>query len=154
MRCTKRYTSAHLILLSSGLLFLFAACGSNTTPGGEDASVLAAAPIQSTQLPLKFACNDSPAVGFYFLDRGTHARVCVQTAPGAALTITVKFCNGAPDPSRELKGTVHPDSNGYYEWNWKPQPDCKGGYVWRGEAIVKAQLHGQSTSLSTSFFGD
>ncbi len=154
MRCSRCYISAKVILLGSSLLFLLAACGPNTSIGGGDTSDPPATPKPRTPLTLDFRCNDSGAGGFYFLNRGTHARVCVQTAPGAALTIIVRFCNGAPDPSSELKGTVYADSKGYYEWNWKPQPDCKGGYVWRGEAIVKAQLHGQSTSLSTSFFGD
>src|SRR5437868_647920 len=126
MECSRHRSSTIVGLLGCGLLLLLAACGPNTPPEGGDSNALPATHNQTSPLMLDFRCNDSRAGGFYVDRIGTRARVCVQTAPEAALTITVRFCNGAPDPSRELKGAVHADSKGYYEWNWKPQPDCKG----------------------------
>ena len=154
MRDHNRSYISTLAFLGGSLLLLLAACGPNTTPGGGQIADLSATPKKAPPLTLNFRCNDSLAGGFYVDRIGTHARVCVQTAPGAALTITVRFCNGAPDPSSELKRTAYADSKGYYEWNWTPQPDCKGRPIWKGEAVVKAQLHGHTTSLSASFFAD
>ncbi len=154
MQCSMRHSSAIVGLLACGLLLLVAACGPNSNLGGGDTSDPPATHKPKIPLTLDFRCNDSGAGGFYVDRIGTHARVCVQTAPGAALTITVRFCNGAPDASSELKGTVYANSKGYHEWNWKPQPDCKGRLIWKGDAVVRAQLDGQSTSLSTSFFAD
>lgn len=165
----KRFSFTIVALLGVSLLLLFAACGSPTTPGGSNSTSITATPTtpgegssanitatptRTTPLTLEIRCHDSTAGGFYVLGGGTHGRVCVQTAPGAVLTITVRFCNGAPDPSSELKRTVYADSKGYYEWNWTPEPDCKGRPIWKGDVVVKAQLHGQTTSLSASFFAD
>ncbi len=155
----KHFSFTIVALLGTSLLLLFAACGSPTTPGeGNSANFTPTpttpTPTRAAPLTLEIRCHDSGAGGFYVLGGGTHGRVCVQTSPGAALTIAVRFCNGAPDPSSELKGTVYADSKGYYEWIWTPQPDCKGRPIWKGEAVVKAQLHGHTTSLSASFFAD
>jgi len=153
----KHFSFTIVALLGTSLLLLFAACsspGSPTTPGEGNSANFTPTPTQVTPLTLEIRCHDSGAGGFYVLGGGTHGRVCVQTAPGAVLTITVRFCNGAPDPSSELKRTVYADSKGYYEWNWTPQPDCKERPIWKGDVVVKAQLHGHTTSLSASFFAD
>lgn len=147
---TDRSLPTMLVLLSCILLFIFAACGTNT-PTGAATPANTVTSSRTVPLTLRFWCNDNPGGGFFVI--ASRARVCVQTAPGAALTITVKFCNGTPDPSSELKGTVNADSRGYYEWNWSPRTDCKG-FIWRGGADVTARLKGQSTSVTTSFFGD
>ena len=145
-------TSVVLTLLGGCLLFLIAGCGSNSNTGGDENIHLTTTPTEPLPLTLTFKCRDNPAGGFYV--NRSNAQVCVQTAPGAALTITVKFCNGAADPSSELKGTVYANNQGYYEWSWKPQPDCKSAHIWKGDVVVMAKLHGQSKSFMTSFFGD
>ncbi len=150
-KCSHRSLSTMLASLSCILLFALAACGTNTPTEGAATPAHTATSSRAAPLTLKFWCNDNPGGGFFVI--ASRARVCVQTAPGAALTITVKFCNGTPDPSSELRGTVNADSRGYYEWNWPPRTDCKG-FIWRGEADVTARLNGQSTSGATSFFGD
>jgi hypothetical protein len=152
MRC---YRSMHLTtwsLLSCSLWLLVAACGTNNSREYTDTTASQTPAPHEAPLTLVFRCNDSRAGGFYV--NNSQARICVQTAPHATLTITVHFCNGAADPSDELKGSVKADSTGYYEWSWKPQADCKGRPIWKGDAEVKAQLGGQQTSLSTSFFRD
>jgi hypothetical protein len=156
MRHNRCYRAPLLALLGSGIVLLLAACGPNIPQGGSSTGAPPATSPQTAQthaLTLEFRCHGG-AGGFYVDRLGTQARVCVQTAPGAALTITVSFCKGAPDPSSELKGTVYADSAGYYEWNWKPRPDCQGRLIYEGEAVVHAQLNGQKASLSTSFYGD
>ena len=140
------------VFLGGSLLLILTTCGSNNATGDGEMKNLTPTSTQRAPLSLDFKCNDNPAGGFYV--NSSYGRVCVQTAPGAALTIIVRFCNGALDPSNELKGTVYANSQGYYEWNWKPQPDCKGHPIWKGDVVVKAQLHGQSASFTTSFFGD
>ncbi len=152
MRECKRSCFSTWVFLGGSLLLLLTACGSNNTTGGGQTNDPTPTSGQRTPLSLDFICHDNPAGGFYV--NRSYGRVCVQTAPGAALTIAVKFCNGAPDPSNELKGTVYADSQGYYEWNWKPQPDCQGHPIWKGDVVVHAQLRGQSASFTTSFFGD
>src|SRR6266567_2994563 len=135
-------------LLSCSLWVLVAACGTNNSREPADTAAFQTPSSHAAPLTLDFRCHDSRAGGFYV--NTSQARVCVQTAPSAMLTITVRFCNGAADPSDELKGSVKADSTGYYEWNWKPQPDCKGHPIWKGDVEVKAHLDGQTTSLSTS----
>ncbi len=152
MRYNRCFSAVLLAFLSGSLLLVSTACGTNTGAGSGANADLSTKPAQTTPLALDFKCRENPAGGFYV--NNVQGRVCVQTAPGAALTITVRFCNGAPDPSSELKGTVYADSKGYYEWTWKPRPDCKTAHIWKGDAVVQATLHGQSMSFTTSFFGD
>src|ERR1700736_4771070 len=92
-------TSIVLALLGGSLLLLSAGCGSNSSTGGDEKNHLTTTPAEATTLTLNFRCRDNPAGGFYV--NRSNGRVCVQTAPGAALTITVRFCNGAADPSSE-----------------------------------------------------
>jgi hypothetical protein len=149
------YRSLHLIiwsLLSCSLWLLVAACGMNNSKESADTAASQTPSSHVVPLTLDFRCHDSRAGGFYV--NNSQARVCVQTAPHATLTITARFCNGAVDPSNELKGSVQADSTGYYEWQWTPQPACKGRPIWKGDVEVKAQLNGQATSRSTSFFRD
>src|SRR5579872_5533357 len=105
MRNHSRRFSLVTAFLVGGLLCLSTACGTNnnTRAGGSENSGLSGTPPRATALTLNFKCRENPAGGFYV--NSAQGRVCVQTAPGAALTITVRFCNGAPDPSNELKGT-------------------------------------------------
>lgn len=152
MNCN-RWVALGAAFLVGSFLLLSSACGTNSTgAGGSENAGLAGTPTRVTVLTLHFKCRENPAGGFYV--NASQGRVCVQTAPGAALTITVSFCNGAPDPSNELKGTVYANSEGYYEWIWKPRPDCKTAHIWKGDAVVKATLGGQSINATASFFGD
>lgn len=73
--------------------------------------------------------------------------VAVHTLPGAALTISVKYCSGHYADSSELKGTQYADASGDNIWTWKPATTCHG-LAW---AYVTASLNGQSASNSTSF---
>jgi hypothetical protein len=78
-----------------------------------------------------------------------HGKVCAQTAANATLSIQVSYCNGKLDPSQALQGTVTANANGFYEWNWTPQPDCKGQPIWAWKVTVIAQLNGQTANATS-----
>lgn len=162
-----RYHRLMYGLLGSCLLLLLAACGS--TPGSSPVSaptgtlnpgltatpLVTATPIptQTAKLTVTFGCKTGVKEGF-FADQ-SHAFACARTLPGAALTISVSYCNGNSDQSNRLKGTFTADSTGYYEWDWKPQAPCQNGSAyWRGKAIVTASLGGQTASGESVFQAD
>jgi len=62
------------------------------------------------------------------------------------LKIQVNFCQGKPDPSSILQKKATADANGFYEWDWTPQPDCKGRPIWAEKVVVMAVFHGQTAS--------
>jgi hypothetical protein len=72
--------------------------------------------------------------------------VCVHTAPGAALTITVTYCSGRPAKSSSL-GPATADSAGNHTWTWTPQTNCKG----QATADVSASLNGDYAVASQQF---
>ena len=141
-------------LLGSGLLLLLAACGSpaGANPVSTPPSLVTATPVptQAPKLTVTFDCKTGVKEGF-FADQ-SHAFACVRTLPGAALTISVSYCNGKSDQSSRLKGTFAADSTGYYEWDWKPQAPCQHGPAyWSGKALVTARLNGHTASGEAVF---
>lgn len=73
--------------------------------------------------------------------------VAVHTLPGAALTISVKYCSGRYATSESLKGTQYANAAGDNIWTWDPETTCTG----TATAYVTASLNGQSASNSVSF---
>src|SRR5882724_7772383 len=75
------------------LVFLLAACESATMTGpGNSTSTVTSAPIltaPAAKLVLTFACQGD------FTPSSRHENVCVQTLPGASLTIKVTYCMGS-----------------------------------------------------------
>jgi hypothetical protein len=94
-------------------------------------------------LTLTLACS-GPKAQDGFSVSGSHARVCVYTAPGASLTIKVSFCNGQPDPSSALQGTFIASASGFYSWSWTPRASCLSAW----SVAVTARLNGQSAAIS------
>ena len=157
--------SRRFLSLLSGccLLVLLSACGSSgipdtTTGSGTSPTV----PVKATTLPtttptklvtptskltVTITCGGTKQDG-YGLDVA-HGKVCAQTLPGANLSIQVVYCNGKPDPSGVLQGSVTADANGFHQWNWTPQPDCKGQSIWGWTVTVTAQLNGQTATASS-----
>jgi len=153
------------LLLAGGLAVLLGACGSNATSGTTTAAgtSLTATTTQATTVPTSTA---SPAkavtpptkLNVAIVCGGTkqngygvdviHGKVCAQTMPGATLAIQVIYCAGKPDPSSVLQGGVTADAKGFYQWNWTPQPDCKGQPIWEWKVTVTAQLNGQTATAS------
>jgi hypothetical protein len=150
-----QYRHLLLFLLGSCFLFLFTACGSNTsassaTTARPTTTAVARVPpttvlAQTPKLIITFGCNGARKEGFY-ADQ-SHAFACVHTLPGAALTISVSYCNGDLDQSSDLKGTFMADRTGFYEWDWKPKARCSNGPAfWSGKASVIARLVGQTVT--------
>ncbi|MEO8953210.1 MAG: hypothetical protein ABI396_04010 [Ktedonobacteraceae bacterium] len=48
--------------------------------------------------------------------------------------------------SAVLQKSATADANGFYEWDWTPQPDCKGQPIWAEKVMVMALFHGQTAS--------
>ena len=143
------------------LVFLLAACGTVTKTGAGNSLPTATsypsptattqASTPTVQLVLTFVCEQDFVSG----DQN-HERVCVQTLPGAALTITVTYCTGSVDESPALKGAFTADQSGYYEWGWKPEATCQGNPpgsngFWKGNAEVTASLGGQTITSDETY---
>jgi hypothetical protein len=71
--------------------------------------------------------------------------VCAHTHPGAALTITVTYCDGKK--ASGLGGTALADAAGNYTWRWKVQTHCAGPAV----ARVTATWNGQTVTTTATF---
>jgi hypothetical protein len=89
-------------------------------------------------LAIRITCAD--AVDFH------GGEVCVQTHPGAQLTITVTYCSGKMAKSASL-GPATADANGSHRWTWVPDTTCKG----TATASVSADWNGQSAFDSKTF---
>jgi hypothetical protein len=63
------------------------------------------------------------------------------------LTITVTYCNGHTESSKDLSGTFQADNTGVHTWHWRANTQCKGPAT----ALVQAALNGQTASASDSF---
>ena len=102
-------------------------------------------PTLNGPLTLVLACSGPKAQDGMSVSN-TQAKACVYTSAGASLTITASFCNGKPDPSSALQGTFTANGNGFYEWNWTPDPSCRPISSW--SVSVSARMAGQSASVS------
>lgn len=155
---SRHYYQTLLVLLGGSLLFLFAACGSNTptttvpktTPTATSqttpATTPTTVPTQTVQLDIKFSCT-GPKDGVT-IENG-RGKVCVRTQPGAALTITVKYCNTFPDTSSALQGTAIADLNGFHEWDWSTPTTCGNQPIWKIETSVTATFLGQTKTITS-----
>lgn len=77
--------------------------------------------------------------------RGT-GQVCVHTQPQAALSITVRYCDGST--AKGLHGSVTADASGNYTWSWPLRTSsCAGSAT----ATVTATWNGQSLTQSDTF---
>jgi len=152
---TLKFSRRLLYLLLGGLAVLLGACDSHTTGGsttGASTSPTATATqvtVASTstaappKLTVAITCGGTKKNG-YGIDVN-HGKVCAETLPGATLTIQVFYC-GKLDPSGVLQGSVTADANGFYQWNWTPQPDCQGQSITGWQVLVTAQLNSQTAN--------
>lgn len=76
--------------------------------------------------------------------RGT-GKVCVQTQPSAALSISVRYCDG--NDAKGLRGAATADSSGAYTWTWPVRTSCAGAAT----ATVTAQWRGKTVKASQTF---
>ena len=164
LQFSRRFLS---LLLGVFLAVLLVACGSSvgtgtTTSSGTSPTATAtqatpfptatvtASPTHVVTPPAKLtvaiACGGTKQNG-YGVDV-IHGKVCAQTLANATLSIQVNYCDGKPDPSPILQRTVTANTDGFYEWNWTPQPDCKGQPIWSWKVTVTAHLNGQTATES------
>lgn len=109
----------------------------------------ATATLRSRPVPTPTAPPATAAITFTCAQAVDHAygRVCVHTAPGAALTIVVRYCSGYRAVSHSLRGTSYADGSGNHTWTWTPDTKCRGPAT----ATVTASLHGASVAAVKSF---
>lgn len=118
------------------------AAGSTGTPTvlptGTPDSQSAPTPTSSTpSISLTFTCASGTL-------RGT-GQVCIHTLPQAALTITVRYCDGTT--ARGLRGNAFADTSGNYTWTWSVRTSCAG----TATATVTAKWNGQSITSADPF---
>lgn len=101
------------------------------TPGGT------AAPVALT---VTFTCASGAA--------GRAGKVCVRTAPHAALSLTVRYCDGSNAKGKIFHSVSYADSGGNNTWSWNvPSGACIGAAT----ATVTAQLAGHTISQRDTF---
>ena len=75
----------------------------------------------------------------------SYAKVCVHTASGATVSISVTYCSGQPPKSKLPDRTT--DAKGNASWQWTPQTSCRGNT----DVFIYAYKGDLSGSASTSF---
>lgn len=95
------------------------ATATDIPPTPTDTPIPQPQPPVSAQLFVHFTCADAT----------DHAsgEVCVNTQPGASLSIKVVYsCTGRAASSTSLQGTRTADGAGNYVWTWTPDTVCQG----------------------------
>lgn len=116
------------------------AAGSTSTPTLQPTGTAGAlsTPTGSAQpISLTFTCASGTLRGI--------GKVCIHTQPQAALTITVRYCDGTT--AKGLRGNVFANSSGNYTWTWLVRTSCAG----TATATVTAKWNGQSITSADSF---
>lgn len=90
-----------------------------------------------TQLTLTFTCASGSIHGT--------GQVCVQTQPGASLSLAVRYCDGST--AKGLHDGATADGSGNYTWTWLVRTSCAGPAT----AAVTANWNGQSLTQSDTF---
>ena len=90
-------------------------------------------------LTIAFTCASGTA--------GGAGRVCVRTLPHAALSLTVRYCDGSYAKGKAFHGASYADGGGNYTWRWNVNTSCLGAAT----ATVTARSAGQTLTQSTTF---
>lgn len=78
---------------------------------------------------------------------GGDGQVCIHTAPNAAVSLAVKYCDGSFAKGKGLHGSAYTDSSGNYTWRWNITTSCAGTTT----ATVTAKSAGQTITQDTTF---
>lgn len=100
------------------------------------------APVRNTPAPafsIAFTCASGVIFG-----RGM---VCIHTRPDAAVSLSVRYCDGSYAGGKDLRGNAHADGSGNYTWRWIVITSCAG----KATATVTAKSSGQTVTKSTTF---
>jgi hypothetical protein len=163
MKSNKFYRHFLGLLLVGCLAVVLGACGSaagsgTTTGAGTPLTATGATTVPTVTASPTRIVTPPPHLNVTIACAGTkqngygvdviHGKVCAQTLANATLSIQVIYCNGKPDPGHVLQGTVTANANGFYAWNWTPQPDCKGQPIWAWKVTITALLNGQTANAT------
>jgi hypothetical protein len=141
--------SSFALRATAGLVTTDAASGAHGAANqSSTASVLATVTPHPTSQPTQTSAPLPPlTLAFTCASgkiRGT-GQVCVHTLPGAALSLTVRYCDGST--AKGLHGSATADGSGNYTWSWPVRPTCPGSAT----ATVTAKANGQSLTASDTF---
>lgn len=144
------------LALSNALRPHTSALGAASHPGGQTTSATdatptaaratataTAAPASNTQAPPTFTVAFTCASGVI----GGTGQVCVHTQPNAALSLSVRYCDGNYAKGKGLHGAVYANGSGDFTWNWDVSTSCAGNAT----ATVTARSSGQTVTASTTF---
>lgn len=145
-----------LIVLHAVLPSLAPHTGQGTPSAGRAAngvvSSTAATPTPATS-PTATSAGNTPAPSFTVAFTcasgaiGGRGMVCVHTRPNAALSLSVRYCDGNYAKGKGFHGATSADSNGNYTWRWDVSTNCAGVAT----ATVTAKSSGQTVIQSTTF---
>lgn len=112
----------------------------HATPGATtNATAVPSNTQPPTPLTLAFTCASGVA--------GGTGKICVHTLPNAALTLTVRYCDGSYARGKPFHGASYADHSGNYTWTWTVTTTCVGATT----ATVTAKSAGQTATQSTTF---
>lgn len=90
-------------------------------------------------LTMTFTCASGAA--------GGTGQLCVHTLPNAALSLTVRYCDGTYAKGKAFHGFTYADGSGNYTWRWSVTTTCVGAAT----ATVTATSAGQTVTQHTTF---
>lgn len=141
-------------VLAGALRSHMPSAGIGGSPGGDAQSIIGSPTIAhltptvtqtpeiSTPIPpftLAFTCAGGTV--------GGTGQVCVHTAPHAALSLTVRYCDGNSAKGKGFHGATYADASGNYTWRWDLSSNCVGP----ASATVVAKSAGQTVTESMTF---
>jgi hypothetical protein len=139
-RLPSRWALLSALALALGALLALGAAPAVAAPlrGHPHKSHTSATPTPTkTPLALKITCGSAW--------NSVSAVVCVNTEPGATLTIRVTYC-GQQATNPELRGQQVADKSGNFVWSWTPNTTCA-----TAKAYVTAHSAGRTAHASTTF---
>ncbi len=92
-----------------------------------------------TPLTIAFTCASGVA--------GGTGQLCTHTLPYAALSLSVRYCDGSYAKGKAFHGVSYADSSGNYTWRWNVTTTCVGVAT----ATVTAKSGGQIVTKSMTF---
>jgi hypothetical protein len=78
---------------------------------------------------------------------GGEAKVCIQTAPNADVTLSVRYCDGSYAKGKTFHGGATASSSGDFTWRWNVTTSCAGNTT----ATVTAKSAGQTVTQTATF---
>ena len=112
------------------------------------ATVVTTGTAQATTTPTPTGRSSQPLTLAFTCASGTlhgTGQVCVHTQPQAALSVSIRYCDGTT--AKGLHGNSVADASGNYTWTWPVRTACAGAAT----ATVTAKWNGQTITRADSF---